>query len=252
MLIFVFFPVRLENKNKSGQTQQAKTDSSSSNSTNSNNEQVVASANVIKSESSETTTMVPSDKVNLKREDESSSKKHVDTHSKPNLIKSPSSSSGSSNKYRAELEEARQEIKRLKEQIFKTSKSSTSIGTNSPSNLASAQHGPDDHSNTSTSSSSLNPTTNVSTNESSKKVRALEETIRDLYKSLSNKKQEEVALLNDMEITGQAFEDMQVMKSAFKDFLTQILSDTVKKMYLYYFFNCSNCKIYSILLLSYR
>ena len=43
----------------------------------------------------------------------------------------------------------------------------------------------------------------------SKKLKSLEDNIRDLHKSLNNKKQEEVALLNDMEITGQAFEDMQ-------------------------------------------
>jgi E3 ubiquitin-protein ligase BRE1 len=43
----------------------------------------------------------------------------------------------------------------------------------------------------------------------SKKVKNLEDTIRDLHKNLNNKKHEESALLNDMEITGQAFEDMQ-------------------------------------------
>ena len=41
------------------------------------------------------------------------------------------------------------------------------------------------------------------------KIKSLEETIDKLYKSLSSKKQEEAALLADMEITGQAFEDMQ-------------------------------------------
>jgi E3 ubiquitin-protein ligase BRE1 len=37
----------------------------------------------------------------------------------------------------------------------------------------------------------------------------LEDNIRDLHKNLNNKRQEEAALLNDMEITGQAYEDMQ-------------------------------------------
>ena len=43
-----------------------------------------------------------------------------------------------------------------------------------------------------------------------KKFKAQEEKIIELHKMLSNKKQEEAALLNDMEITGQAYEDMQV------------------------------------------
>lgn len=42
-----------------------------------------------------------------------------------------------------------------------------------------------------------------------KKIKQLEDNIRDLHRNLSNKKQEETALLNDMEITGQAYEDMQ-------------------------------------------
>ncbi len=37
----------------------------------------------------------------------------------------------------------------------------------------------------------------------------MEDNIRDLHKNLNNKRQEEAALLNDMEITGQAYEDMQ-------------------------------------------
>ena len=43
-----------------------------------------------------------------------------------------------------------------------------------------------------------------------KKIKGLEDSIRELHKNLNNKKQEESALLTDMEITGQAFEDMQV------------------------------------------
>jgi E3 ubiquitin-protein ligase BRE1 len=42
-----------------------------------------------------------------------------------------------------------------------------------------------------------------------KKIKHLEEQIRDLQRSLNNKKLEETALLNDMEITGQAFEDVK-------------------------------------------
>ena len=43
--------------------------------------------------------------------------------------------------------------------------------------------------------------------------------MRELHKMLGNKKQEEAALLNDMEITGQAFEDMQVIMAAIEVFL---------------------------------
>jgi E3 ubiquitin-protein ligase BRE1 len=43
----------------------------------------------------------------------------------------------------------------------------------------------------------------------SKKIKSLEDNLRDLHKNLNNKRQEEAALLNDMEITGQAYEDMQ-------------------------------------------
>lgn len=59
-------------------------------------------------------------------------------------------------------------------------------------------------------SSSSSATTNAANVDYIKKIRSLEENIKELHKSLSNKKQEEAALLNDMEITGQAFEDMQV------------------------------------------
>uniref|UniRef100_A0A2R5LCT0 E3 ubiquitin protein ligase n=1 Tax=Ornithodoros turicata TaxID=34597 RepID=A0A2R5LCT0_9ACAR len=42
-----------------------------------------------------------------------------------------------------------------------------------------------------------------------KKIRSLEETVAALHKNLAAQKQEEEALLNEMEVTGQAFEDMQ-------------------------------------------
>ena len=85
---------------------------------------------------------------------------------------------------RSELDEAKMEIKRLKEIVDKF---------NSSSKIKDE------------------PQTTSSTNsvDSTKKIKSLEDNIHDLRKSLSNKKQEEAALLNDMEITGQAFEDMQ-------------------------------------------
>lgn len=46
-------------------------------------------------------------------------------------------------------------------------------------------------------------------NDKQKRFKALDDSIRDLQRSLNAKKVEETALLNDMEITGQAFEDMQ-------------------------------------------
>lgn len=42
-----------------------------------------------------------------------------------------------------------------------------------------------------------------------KKIRSLEETLASLHKNLAAQKQEEEALLSEMEVTGQAFEDMQ-------------------------------------------
>ncbi|CAF4684675.1 unnamed protein product [Rotaria sp. Silwood1] len=45
------------------------------------------------------------------------------------------------------------------------------------------------------------------------KMRSFQETIRDLEKNLETRKQEEAALLNEIEVTGQAFEDMQEQNS---------------------------------------
>lgn len=42
-----------------------------------------------------------------------------------------------------------------------------------------------------------------------RKIAKLEEAVQTLQKNLSVQKQEEEALLNEMEVTGQAFEDMQ-------------------------------------------
>jgi hypothetical protein len=44
-------------------------------------------------------------------------------------------------------------------------------------------------------------------------VRSFQDTICDLEKSLETRKQEETALLNEIEVTGQAFEDMQEQNS---------------------------------------
>ncbi|CAF4423973.1 unnamed protein product [Rotaria magnacalcarata] len=44
-------------------------------------------------------------------------------------------------------------------------------------------------------------------------MRSCQETIRDLEKNLETRKQEEAALLNEIEVTGQAFEDMQEQNS---------------------------------------
>uniref|UniRef100_T1J6Z3 E3 ubiquitin protein ligase n=1 Tax=Strigamia maritima TaxID=126957 RepID=T1J6Z3_STRMM len=45
--------------------------------------------------------------------------------------------------------------------------------------------------------------------DAQRKIKQLEETIHQLQKSVASQKQEEEALLNEMEVTGQAFEDMQ-------------------------------------------
>ena len=44
-------------------------------------------------------------------------------------------------------------------------------------------------------------------------MRSFQDTIRDLEKKLEIRKQEETALLNEIEVTGQAFEDMQEQNS---------------------------------------
>jgi len=49
--------------------------------------------------------------------------------------------------------------------------------------------------------------------EALRKNRTLEETVHQLQKQVAAQKQEEEALLNEMEVTGQAFEDMQEQNS---------------------------------------
>ena len=44
-------------------------------------------------------------------------------------------------------------------------------------------------------------------------MRSFQDMIRDLEKNLETRKQEEGALLNEIEVTGQAFEDMQEQNS---------------------------------------
>lgn len=108
-----------------------------------------------------------------------------------------------------ELEEAKLEIKRLKEALDRYKSSSSKIiiptqqiPTQAPDQASGAHHhhhhGQDEHACASVANDHL------------KKIKSLEETVRELHKNLNSKKQEETALLNDMEITGQAFEDMQV------------------------------------------
>ena len=49
--------------------------------------------------------------------------------------------------------------------------------------------------------------------EAVRKIRSLEEVVHQLQKQVAAQKQEEEALLNEMEVTGQAFEDMQEQNS---------------------------------------
>jgi E3 ubiquitin-protein ligase BRE1 len=49
--------------------------------------------------------------------------------------------------------------------------------------------------------------------EAVRKIRSLEEGVHQLQKQVAAQKQEEEALLNEMEVTGQAFEDMQEQNS---------------------------------------
>ena len=135
---------------------------------------------------------------------------------------SPAASSATPSKHKlAELDEAKSEIKRLKESLdkYKSISSSSkiivptqqipSISSPSASSTSSHHHHHHHHHHEETGSSTT-PGVGSLVNDYIKKVKSLEETIRELHKSLSSKKQEETALLNDMEITGQAFEDMQV------------------------------------------
>ena len=49
--------------------------------------------------------------------------------------------------------------------------------------------------------------------DAQRRIRQLEETCSTLQKQVANHKQEEEALLSEMEVTGQAFEDMQEQNS---------------------------------------
>jgi len=137
----------------------------------------------------------------------------LEIYSKSNK-QSPNISSGpqASLKHKiGELEEAKLEIKRLKESldryksptlnkiIIPTQQIPTQMLLDNPTTGQSHHHNEKDE------NAYLSAATDYT-----KKIKSLEETIRELHKNLSSKKQEETALLNDMEITGQAFEDMQV------------------------------------------
>ena len=140
--------------------------------------------------------------------------------------KSTSSSSSSSSEEAKRLRDLFERLKSVSKSV--SSSSSTNSIISSPSSSTSNQHHHADEASTpsqlaphppppppqphtpSSSSSSSSATTNAANVDYIKKIRSLEENIKELHKSLSNKKQEEAALLNDMEITGQAFEDMQV------------------------------------------
>lgn len=106
-----------------------------------------------------------------------------------------------------ELDDAKAEIKRLKEMLdrYKSSKSN--------SNSNQTEHSSNGSSNTNHDSDPSHSSSSTTVNEYLKKIKSLDENIRELHKNLNSKKQEETALLNDMEITGQAFEDMQVRRS---------------------------------------
>ena len=133
-----------------------------------------------------------------------------------------------------ELEDAKNEIKRLKECLDKFK---ALVGSNSsyPKTMISTPQiqisSPTPNLSPSSSSNSAaqkhhrdhqdNEKIHLTNEQQLKKIKSLEESIKELHKSLNNKKQEESALLTDMEITGQAFEDMQVYieKRSFLDII---------------------------------
>ncbi len=130
----------------------------------------------------------------------------LDTYTKSSKTSSSASASSTDDDNTkaksVELEEYKQEIKRLKESLEKLKGNKSILSTSSS---------PSTHTNNSNHHHSHHHTADDATpsTDQTKKIRSLEENIRELHKNLSNKKQEEAALLNDMEITGQAFEDMQ-------------------------------------------
>ena len=142
----------------------------------------------------------------------------------------------------AELDDAKREIKRLKEQLG-TYKSSNNKHTPSASSQSNSNNVTSPQLNPHSASSSNHHhhhhgeehNNSHSSNDSTKKIKSLEETIKELQKNLNSKKQEEHALLNDMEITGQAFEDMQVIIFLVLEFtISKIISfewNTIKKKF---------------------
>lgn len=124
----------------------------------------------------------------------------LDIYTKSSKTSSSSSSNEENCNTKAknvELDEYKQEIKRLKDSLEKAKASKSIVSTSSSPSTHNNHHLHHHH------------TPDDQSTDQTKKIRSLEENIRELHKNLSNKKQEEAALLNDMEITGQAFEDMQ-------------------------------------------
>lgn len=103
-----------------------------------------------------------------------------ETRDKANLMTSEK-------KLRQELEETKNELKKLQNQAKTWKKKSTEDEVHLPLS---------DHS-------------SIISLQGQTKMKSFQDTIRDLEKNLETRKQEEAALLNEIEVTGRAFEDMQ-------------------------------------------
>ena len=142
--------------------------------------------------------------------------KNQDKHQQSPL-KSSNDSSEATKSDRNRAKEAYEKDKNKKSSSSVIASPSSSSSTTHHVSSSTGNNAGDEHSNTPTSSSNqLSSSTSSAApthlnDINYKKIRQLEDQVRDLHKNLSNKKQEEAALLNDMEITGQAFEDMQVI-----------------------------------------
>jgi E3 ubiquitin-protein ligase BRE1 len=149
--------------------------------------------------------------------DSTSKKESVKNHDKHHHspLKSSNNDSDTPRSDKNRLKETLEREKNKKPSNSTIASPSSSSSTSHHVSSSTGNQVGDEHSNTPTSSNQLSSatTTTTTTTHSSdshyKKIRQLEDQVRDLHKNLSNKKQEEAALLNDMEITGQAFEDMQ-------------------------------------------
>lgn len=135
------------------------------------------------------------------------------------MSSTPTSSKSSAGAAGVGGDETKAELKRTRElfEKLKSVMSSKSLTSSSPLPTGNSHHHSDETTPLPSTPTSAGHSASSSHGSSSgtsvdylKKIRSLEENVKELHKSLSNKKQEEAALLNDMEITGQAFEDMQV------------------------------------------